>query len=93
MAKSSLRNISMTRYFLQKEAYSDPVKRRRQDRIEKSKKNLVNKPFLPSDYSKQPSGTGSYFGTFGLNGQVGHKHFSGWDKVTWNNIYSLKFIA
>ena len=61
----------------QKEAYSDVVKTRRLDRIQKSKKNIVPKAFLPSDISKQSSGLGGNFGTFGLNGQTGHKYFSG----------------
>ncbi len=38
---------------LEGEAYSDAVKRRRQDRIEESKKNL-SKAFMPSHSGKQP---------------------------------------
>ena len=64
-------------FFIQKEAYSDVVKTRRLERIQKSKKNIVPKAFLPSDPSKRSSGMGNYFGTFGLNGQIGHKAFSG----------------
>lgn len=61
----------------EKEAYTDAVKRRRQDRIQSTKKNIVPKPFLPSDKTKFPSGVGSYYGTFGLNGQLSHKYFAG----------------
>ncbi|XP_063691519.1 cilia-and flagella-associated protein 96-like [Bolinopsis microptera] len=39
----------------EKEAYTDAVKRRRQDRIQSTKKNIVPKPFLPSDKTKFPS--------------------------------------
>lgn len=35
------------------EGYSDPVKRTRQDRLEKSKQNL-GKAFMPSHAGKQP---------------------------------------
>lgn len=38
---------------LEGEAYSDPVKRRRQERINQSKKNL-GKPFVPSHAGKLP---------------------------------------
>lgn len=47
----------------EKEAYSDPVKLRRQFKMQQSKKN-IGKPFLPSNGEKKPSGTGSYYGTF-----------------------------
>jgi hypothetical protein len=36
---------------MEKEAYDDPVKLRRQDRLSKSKKN-IGKAFLPSNYPK-----------------------------------------
>jgi len=48
---------------MEKEAYSDPVKRRRQERIVQSKKNL-GKAFTPSHAGKNPSGAGSQYGTF-----------------------------
>ena len=38
---------------MEKEAYSDPVKRRRQERISQSKKNL-GKAFMPSHSGKKP---------------------------------------
>ncbi|XP_033127385.1 UPF0602 protein C4orf47 homolog [Anneissia japonica] len=50
------------------EAYSDPVKRRRQERIQQSKKN-IGKAFLPSNGDKKPSGIGNHYGTF--SGSVG----------------------
>jgi len=64
----------------EKEAYSDVVKRRRQDRMQSTKKNIVPQPFLPADKTKVASGVGSYYGTFGLNGQLYHKYFSGGTK-------------
>ena len=45
------------------EGYSDPVKRRRQDRLEKGKSNIGN-AFMPSHRGKEPSGLGSHYGTF-----------------------------
>ncbi|XP_071952555.1 cilia-and flagella-associated protein 96-like [Antedon mediterranea] len=48
---------------LEGEAYSDPVKRRRQERIQNSKKN-IGKAFLPSNGDKKPSGNGNHYGTF-----------------------------
>ena len=50
------------------EAYSDPVKRRRQDRLNEAKRNL-SKAFVPSSGSKRPSGVGSHYGT--LSGPIG----------------------
>ena len=38
---------------MQGEGYSDPVKRRRQERLEKSKRNL-GKAFMPSHAGKDP---------------------------------------
>ncbi|XP_018431307.1 PREDICTED: UPF0602 protein C4orf47 homolog [Nanorana parkeri] len=49
------------------EAYSDPLKQRRQYRIQQAKKNL-GKSFLPSNGEKKPSGVGSFYGT--LSGPV-----------------------
>ncbi|XP_071106851.1 cilia-and flagella-associated protein 96-like isoform X2 [Haliotis cracherodii] len=46
------------------EAYSDPIKMRRQRRLEDSKKNL-SKAFLPSSGDKKMSGLGSHYGTLG----------------------------
>lgn len=46
------------------EAYSDPVKKRRQEKIQQTKKNLSKAPFIPSSGSKEPSGVGSLYGTF-----------------------------
>ncbi|ESO84025.1 hypothetical protein LOTGIDRAFT_210983 [Lottia gigantea] len=51
---------------LEGEAYSDPIKMRRQNRLEEAKRNL-SKPFLPSSGDRKPSGLGSHFGTFGGN--------------------------
>lgn len=46
------------------EAYSDPVKKRRQEKMQQAKKNLSKVPFMPSSGSKEPSGVGSLYGTF-----------------------------
>ncbi|XP_069833829.1 cilia-and flagella-associated protein 96 [Dendropsophus ebraccatus] len=46
------------------EAYSDPLKQRRQYRMQQAKKNL-GKAFLPSNGEKKPSGVGNYYGTLG----------------------------
>lgn len=45
------------------EGYSDPVKRRRQERLDKAKQNLGH-AFMPSHAGKEPSGAGSHYGTF-----------------------------
>lgn len=50
------------------EAYSDPVKFRRQWRLKEAQKN-IGKAFLPSNGEKMPSGIGSHYGTF--SGTVG----------------------
>lgn len=50
------------------EAYSDPIKIRRQHRLKEGQKNL-SKPFLPSNGEKKPSGLGSFYGT--LTGPIG----------------------
>jgi len=49
---------------MEKESYTDPIKLRRRDRISQNKKNIVNKPFLPSSFTKKPSGLGNTYGTF-----------------------------
>ncbi|XP_075716296.1 cilia-and flagella-associated protein 96 isoform X2 [Rhinoderma darwinii] len=49
------------------EAYSDPLKQRRQYRMQQAKKN-VGKAFLPSNGEKKASGAGSFYGT--LSGPV-----------------------
>ncbi|KAG8453714.1 hypothetical protein GDO86_000370 [Hymenochirus boettgeri] len=46
------------------ESYSDPLKQRRQYRMQQSKKNL-GKPFVPSSGEKKGSGVGSFYGTLG----------------------------
>ncbi|XP_050394507.1 UPF0602 protein C4orf47 homolog isoform X2 [Patella vulgata] len=51
---------------LEGESYSDPIKMRRVNRMDESKKN-ISKAFLPSNGDKKPSGLGSHFGTFGGN--------------------------
>ncbi|XP_061108284.1 cilia-and flagella-associated protein 96 isoform X2 [Conger conger] len=48
----------------EKEASTDPVKLRRQYRMQQAKKN-IGKAFLPSNGEKKPSGIGSYYGTLG----------------------------
>ncbi|XP_077135730.1 cilia-and flagella-associated protein 96 [Ranitomeya variabilis] len=49
------------------EAYSDPLRQRRQYRMQQAKKNL-GKTFLPSNGEKKPSGAGSFYGT--LSGPI-----------------------
>ncbi|KAG8592146.1 hypothetical protein GDO81_000423 [Engystomops pustulosus] len=49
------------------EAYSDPLKQRRQYRMQQAKKNL-GKAFLPPNGEKKPSGVGNFYGT--LSGPV-----------------------
>ncbi|XP_068134796.1 cilia-and flagella-associated protein 96 [Hyperolius riggenbachi] len=46
------------------ESYTDPLKQRRQYRMQQAKKNL-GKAFLPSNGEKKPSGVGNYYGTVG----------------------------
>lgn len=53
---------------MQGEGYTDPVKRRRQDRLDKGKLNIGN-AFMPSHAGKHPSGHGSHYGTF--SGPIG----------------------
>ncbi|CAH1794960.1 unnamed protein product [Owenia fusiformis] len=50
------------------ESYTDPIKRRRQNRLKESQKN-IGKPFLPSNGDKKPSGLGNHYGT--LTGPIG----------------------
>ena len=38
----------------EKEAYSDPISNRRRERMEASKKNIVNKPFYTFHGEKKP---------------------------------------
>lgn len=52
---------------LEGEAYSDPIKLRRQHRLKETQKNL-GKPFLPSNGEKQMSGLGNHYGT--LSGPI-----------------------
>ncbi|XP_029442782.1 UPF0602 protein C4orf47 homolog [Rhinatrema bivittatum] len=46
------------------EGYSNPIKLKRQHRMEEAKKN-IGKVFLPSNGDKKSSGLGSYYGTLG----------------------------
>jgi len=73
---SKTRSALQTGYFepvfkriMEKEAYSDPVKLRRQLRVAKSKKN-IGKAFLPSNYPKKATGLGNHYGTFA--GAINH---------------------
>ncbi|XP_074648316.1 cilia-and flagella-associated protein 96-like [Tubulanus polymorphus] len=52
---------------MEAEAYSDPVKSRRQRRLNESKKN-IGKAFLPSSGEKKQSGLGNHYGT--LSGPI-----------------------
>ncbi|KAK2152697.1 hypothetical protein LSH36_321g05015 [Paralvinella palmiformis] len=52
---------------LEGEAYTDPIKMRRQYRLKEAKKN-IGKPFLPSNGEKKLSGLGSHYGT--LSGPI-----------------------
>jgi len=47
---------------MEKEAYNDPMKTRRQDRMASQKKNLGG-AFVPASGDKKPSGVGSFYGT------------------------------
>ncbi|KAG9347003.1 hypothetical protein JZ751_005930 [Albula glossodonta] len=51
----------------EREAFTDPVKLRRQYRLQQAKKN-IGKAFLPSNGEKKPSGIGGYYGT--LSGPI-----------------------
>lgn len=46
------------------EAYSDPIKMRRQHRLKEGQRN-IGKAFLPSSGEKKPSGLGNHYGTLG----------------------------
>ncbi|XP_064613219.1 cilia-and flagella-associated protein 96-like isoform X1 [Liolophura sinensis] len=48
---------------LEGEAYSDPIKLRRLNRLNEAKKN-IGKAFFPSNTGKRPSGLGNHYGTF-----------------------------
>ncbi|XP_068706371.1 cilia-and flagella-associated protein 96-like [Montipora capricornis] len=67
---SKTRSALQSGYFDQKftrimesEAFTDPVKRRRQDKLKSSKLN-IGKAFVPSNGEKLPSGAGNHYGTF-----------------------------
>ena len=47
------------------EAYSDPVRMRRQWRLQENKKILGGKNWVPSSGEKKPTGLGNYYGTIG----------------------------
>lgn len=53
---------------LEGEAYTDPVKIRRQHRLKEATRN-IGKAFLPSSGDKKPSGLGNHYGT--LSGPIG----------------------
>jgi len=57
---------------MEKESYTDSIKNRRLDRIAEDKKKISPKAFLPSSYTKKPSGKGNTYGTFAGT----HKSFS-----------------
>lgn len=66
---SKSRTALQTGYFsdnftriMEAEAYTDPIKIRRQHRLKEGQRN-IGKPFLPSSGDKQPSGLGSHYGT------------------------------
>lgn len=48
---------------MEAESYSDPVKRRRQEKLKQSQRNL-GKAFVPSSGEKLASGAGNHYGTF-----------------------------
>nr|XP_002130769.1 UPF0602 protein C4orf47 homolog [Ciona intestinalis] len=53
---------------MEKEAYTDPIKLRRQHRLKEGKKN-IGKAFLPNNGEKLPCGLGNHYGTF--SGTIG----------------------
>lgn len=66
---SKTRTATQSGYFakgfdriMEGEAHSDPIKRKRQDRLKEKKKQMTEQPFIPSNPSAKYSGTGS--GTF-----------------------------
>ncbi|XP_045212300.2 UPF0602 protein C4orf47 homolog isoform X1 [Mercenaria mercenaria] len=71
---SKTRSALQTGYFqdkfgriLEGEAFSDPIKIRRQSRLKEAQKN-IGKAFLPSSGEKQMSGLGNHYGT--LSGPI-----------------------
>ena len=46
------------------EAYTDSIKNKRQARIAQNSKNISAKSWLPSSFTKKPSGHGNHYGTF-----------------------------
>ena len=76
---SKTRTATQSGYFakdfdriMEGEAHSDAIKRKRQDRLKEKKKQITEKPFMPSNPSAKYSGTGS--GTF--SGKI--EAFPGW---------------
>ncbi|KAK3722098.1 hypothetical protein QZH41_019843 [Actinostola sp. cb2023] len=64
--KSSIQDGYFDKKFnriMEHEAFSDPVKRRRQERLKAAKQN-IGKAFVPSNGDKLPSGAGNHYGTF-----------------------------
>lgn len=57
---------------MEKESYTDSIKNRRRERLVQDKKKISNKAFLPSSFTKRPSGQGNTYGTFSGT----HKSFS-----------------
>lgn len=71
---SKTRTALQTGYFADKygrimdgEAYTDPIKIRRQHRLKEGQKN-IGKPFMPSSGEKKMSGLGNHYGT--LSGPI-----------------------
>lgn len=59
---------SQFKRIMEKEAYSDPVKTRRQQRMKEATKN-IGKAFVPNAGEKSMSGLGNHYGTF--SGPIG----------------------
>nr|CAB3227129.1 UPF0602 protein C4orf47 homolog [Phallusia mammillata] len=59
---------SQFKRIMEKEAYTDPIKLRRQERLRQSNKN-IGKAFLPNNGEKLPCGLGNHYGTF--SGAIG----------------------
>merc|ERR1711971_848209 len=55
---------------MEKEAFSDPVQLRRQQRLKKAKKIRGRGIWIPSDGAKLPTGLGNHYGTF--TGAINH---------------------
>ena len=71
------RSAQQTGYFepvykriMEKEAFSDPVQLRRQQRLKKAKKIRGRGVWVPSDGAKMPTGLGNHYGTF--TGAINH---------------------